>query len=283
MLSGIEILVFDIQGVGARFYTYAATMLECMKAAADSEVPFVILDRPNPINGNQVEGPVLEAGMESFIGIARLPIRHGMTPGEMAFFLKSVSKLDLDLRVVPLSGWHRAQWFDETGLTWIAPSPNMPTLETATVYPGLCLVEGTNLSEGRGTTLPFELIGAPWLDSRSLARQLNQLALAGVRFRPQAFTPRFSKYTGQLCSGIQIHVLERREFRPIQTALHILHQTRLLHPCRFEFDETFFDQLAGNHWIREMLQNGVPVDSIVDRWRADLEEFKQERKKFLLY
>jgi uncharacterized protein YbbC (DUF1343 family) len=283
MLSGIEILVFDIQDVGARFYTYASTLLECMKAAADSSIPFVVLDRPNPISGVFVEGPILEPELESFIGIARLPIRHGMTPGEMAILFKADLELDLDLRIVPLSGWYRKQWFDETGLIWIAPSPNMPTLETATVYPGLCLVEGTNLSEGRGTTLPFELIGAPWLHSTTLANRLNHLSLKGVLFRPHAFTPTFSKYTGQLCSGIQVHVLDRTEFRPIRTALHILRETKLQHPNQFRIDGPRFDRLSGNRWIREMLEKGAPVDSITDRWSSDLEAFKVKRKEFLLY
>ena len=283
MLDGVEILVFDIQDVGSRFYTYISTMQKCMQAAAESGIPFIVLDRPNPIGGDQMEGPLLEPGLESFVGIAQIPIRHGLTTGEMAFLLRSKGQLDLNLRVVPLSGWNRSKWFDETGLTWIAPSPNMPTLETAIVYPGLCLIEGTNLSEGRGTTLPFQLIGAPWLDSIHLAGRLNALKLKGVRFRPQAFTPTFSKYAGQRCSGIQIHVRDRRQFSPIRTAMHILRQIKINHPKKLQFEERFFDQLAGNRWIRKMLQDGSSVESIVLRWQADLERFKKERGKFLLY
>lgn len=283
MLKDVEVLVFDMQDVGARFYTYISTMLECMKAAARSGITFIVLDRPNPLSGARLEGPVLEPGLESFVGIVQMPIRHGMTIGELARFFKSETRLELDLRIVPLSGWHRVHWFDQTGLTWIAPSPNMPTLETAVVYPGSCLIEGTNLSEGRGTTQPFQLIGAPWLDSEGLVNELNQLNLPGVHFRPQAFTPTFSKFRGQLCAGIQIHVLERDRFYPVQTLLHVLRLIRIRHPAELKFHESFFDQLAGNRWIRGMLTNGASVESIVERWKIDFEKFKQKRKGFLLY
>jgi uncharacterized protein YbbC (DUF1343 family) len=283
MLAEVDVLVFDTQDVGARFYTYVSTMLEAMKAAASMQMTFIVLDRPNPIDGTRTEGPVLEKGWESFIGIAQIPIRHGMTIGEMALLLKSEAQLDLDLRIVPLAGWKRSQWFSETGLQWIAPSPNMPTLRTATVYPGFCLIEGTNLSEGRGTSLPFELIGSPWLDSTSLSTELNRLGLAGVHFRPQVFTPTFSKYKGQLCKGLQIHVLDRGQFRPIRAALHVLRQIKLRHPDRLEFKDPFFDQLAGNRWIREMLQKGESVESMAERWQADLKEFERKREEYLLY
>lgn len=283
MLAQVDVLVFDIQDVGARFYTYASTMLECMKAAERMKLIFIVLDRPNPIDGTRVEGPVLEEGLESFVGIAQIPIRHGMTMGELAHLLKSDAQLDLDLRIVPLAGWERSQWFCETGLPWVAPSPNMPTQTTAMVYPGLCLIEGTNLSEGRGTTLPFEVIGSPWLDSTSLTTRLNQLGLSGVRFRPHDFTPTFSKYEGRLCRGIQIHVLDSKQFRPIRTALHLLRQIKLRHPEQLKFRDSFFDQLAGNRWIREMLQEGASVESMVARWQADLQEFKKRRDGYLLY
>jgi len=283
MLTDVDVLIFDIQDVGARFYTYVSTMLECMKAAASNQITLIILDRPNPIDATRVEGPVLEESSASFVGVARVPIRHGMTMGEMALLLKSDFQLDLDLRIVPLSGWERFQWYSETELQWIAPSPNMPTLNTAAVYPGFCLVEGTNLSEGRGTTQPFELVGSPWLDSGDLSRVLNHLGIPGVYFRPQSFRPTFSKYEGQFCRGIQIHVLDRSKFDPIQAALHLLREIRLRHPDQLQFNDSFFDRLAGNSWVREMLEKGDPVKSIAERWQPDLREFKRRREEFLLY
>jgi len=283
MLADVDMLVFDIQDVGSRCYTYVSTMLECMKAAASCKITFIVLDRPNPIDATRTEGPVLEEGLKSFIGVGRVPIRHGMTMAEMALFLESDLQLNLDLRIVPLAGWNRSQWFGQTGLPWIAPSPNMPTGNTATVYPGFCLIEGTNLSEGRGTTQPFELVGAPWLDASGLASTLNRLGLPGVRFRPQSFQPTFSKYSGQFCRGIQIHILDRSRFEPIQAALHLLRETRLRHPDRLQFSELFFDRLAGNSWIREMLRDGASVESIVEKWQADLEDFKKTREGYLLY
>jgi len=283
MLAEVDVLVFDIQDVGARFYTYTATMFESMKAAAETGKIFIVLDRPNPIDGTRTEGPVMEKTLESFLGIAGIPIRHGMTAGEIARLLRSEKQLELDLRIVPLSGWKRTQWFDETGLQWIAPSPNMPTLKTATVYPGLCLIEGTNLSEGRGTTLPFELVGSPWLDSDGLASELNHLGLGGVHFRPQDFKPTFSKYQGTICRGLQIHVLDRTKFRPVETALHLLRQIKLRHPEQLQFADSTFDHLAGNRRIREQLERGASVESLVAGWQSDLQEFRKRREKYLLY
>ena len=189
MLKDVEVLLYDMQDVGVRFYTYISTMFLSMQAAAEKGIPFIVLDRPNPIGGSRVEGPVLQTGHESFVGIYALPIRYGMTAGELAQMLNQETNIQCDLKVVPLGGWQREQWYDQTGLEWISPSPNMPTVTTATVYPGLCLIEGTNLSEGRGTTRPFELVGAPWLNSRELAERLNRLQLPGVRFREQGFYP----------------------------------------------------------------------------------------------
>ncbi|MGW8181411.1 MAG: exo-beta-N-acetylmuramidase NamZ family protein, partial [bacterium] len=260
-----------------------STMLECMKAVASTEIPFIILDRPNPIDGTRVEGPLLEKNLESFVGIAHLPIRHGMTPGELALLLTSELKLNLDLRIVPLAGWHRSELFDETGLQWIAPSPNIPTPATAAVYPGMCLIEGTNLSEGRGTTLPFQLVGSPWLDAGEVCSELNQLGLGGVRFRPQNFTPTSSKFKGLLCRGIQIHVLDQGQFQPIPVALHLLQRIHAHHSDQLKFNNTFFDKLAGNSWIRTRLLEGTNVKALVDRWQPELNGFKRIRDKYLLY
>lgn len=281
MLQEVDVLVYDLQDVGVRFYTYISTLFYSMQAAAQQGIPLIVLDRPNPIDGGRVEGPVLEPGFESFVGVFPLPIRYGMTAGELARLFNAEAGLGCDLQVVPLQGWRRSQWYDQTGLAWIMPSPNMPTLETALIYPGFCLLEGTNLSEGRGTTRPFELFGAPWLDSRRLAERLNQLGLSGIRFRPQAFTPTFSKYAGTLCQGVQVHVLDRDLFQPIPAVLHVLQQVARLHPGQLEFRPQF-DRLAGNPWIRQMLPE-ASVEAIVARWQPGLEEFRKIRQRYLLY
>lgn len=283
MLENVDVLLYDMQDVGVRFYTYISTLFESMKAAARQGIPFVVLDRLNPIDATRVEGPVLEPGFESFVGIYNLPTRYGMTPGELASLLNSEAAIGADLTIIPVKGWKRSQWYDQTGMQWVLPSPNMATLGTATVYPGLCLIESTNLSEGRGTVRPFELIGAPWLKSRQLADRLNQLGLTGVRFRTQAFTPTFSKHQGKLCQGVQIHVSDRNRFQPIPTLLHILTEIRNLHPGKLKLEAKFFDRLSGNSWVRESLLRGQPVDQIVRRWQPGLEEFKKKREKYLLY
>ena len=283
MLQNVDVLLYDIQDVGARFYTYISTLFESMKTAAQTGIPLVVLDRPNPIDATRVEGPVLESGYESFVGIYPLPIRYGLTVGELAMLFNHEAHIGCDLRIVPIQGWKRSQWYEQTDLHWILPSPNMPRITTAAVYPGLGLIEGTNLSEGRGTTLPFELMGAPWFNSRKLTDQLNQMKLGGVHFRPQAFTPTFSKYKGELCRGIQVHILDRDLFQPLPVVLHILAKVLKSHPGKLQFKEKAFDRLAGNSWIREGLLRGQSVDEIVKRWQPSLEEFKQKREKYLLY
>lgn len=282
MLREVDVLVFDIQDVGSRFYTFISTMFECMEAASETGIPFIVLDRPVPIGGEAVQGPVLEPGFESFVGAFRLPIRHGMTPGELARMFRSENGLRVDLQIVPLRSWKRHMWFDQTGLPWVPPSPNMPTRETAAVYPGSCLIEGTNLSEGRGTTKPFELIGAPWLNGTELARRMNALSLPGVRFRPQVFNPAFSKYEGKTCSGLQVHVTDRNLFEPIRSVLYLLSSIRMLHPNRLHFNDSF-DRLAGNSWVREKLEQGESPDKIIENWQEDLRAFKEARSKYLLY
>lgn len=283
MLEDVEVLIYDIQDVGVRFYTYISTMYLSMQAATRKGIPFIVLDRPNPIDGSRIEGPVLQGEQQSFVGLPGLPVRYGMTPGELARMLNQEEHLGVDLRVVPVGNWHRSEWYDETELEWILPSPNMPTLNTATVYPGLALIEGTNLSEGRGTTLPFELVGAPWLNARELAERLNRLQLTGVRFRLQSFTPTFSKHQDELCQGVQIHIEDRSTFQPLAVALHLLAEIRELHPEQLEWNTTFFDRLVGNSWVRQALAEGRPVKEIVERWQEELERFKEVRAKYLLY
>ena len=282
MLKEVDLLVFDIQDVGSRFYTYISTMYEAMKAAAEHKKPFIVLDRPNPIGGIQVEGPVLEEGRESFVGIFPIPIRHGMTAGELAQLFNAESDLKLDLQVVPLLNWDRSEWAG-TGLQWIAPSPNMPTPDTAALYPGFCLIEGTNLSEGRGTTRPFQLIGAPWLKATQLAGRLNDGGIPGAFFRPQRFTPMFSKHSELSCAGIQIHVLDHTVFEPVSAALRFIQEAIQLHPNELEFRANSFDRLIGNSWVREALEEGSDVESIEARWQGELEVFKARREAYLLY
>ena len=263
MLRGVDLLVYDIQDVGVRFYTYISTLYECMKAAARDGIPLIVLDRPNPIDGDRVEGPLLDTSLVSFVGIHPLPIRYGMTVGELARLFNHEGELGCDLRVVPMQGWRRSRWFDETGLVWIPPSPNMPTLTTATLYAGFCLLEGTNLSEGRGTTRPFELVGAPWLDAPRLAESLNALDLAGVYFRVQSFTPTFSKFKDQVCQGIQIHVVDRDRFDPISGALHLLLQTLDLHPEELKFQDQNVRSAGGS--TRSQIRSSygaIPVEQI---------------------
>jgi uncharacterized protein YbbC (DUF1343 family) len=282
MLKDLDVLVYDIQDVGSRFYTFISTMYESMQAAAAADLPFLVLDRPVVIGGRQLEGPVLAPGFESFVGIFPLPNRYAMTAGELAEFLNQEARINCKLTVVPLQHWNRELWFDETGLPWVAPSPNMPTLATATVYPGLCLIEGTSLSEGRGTTRPFEWIGAPWLEHLNLARELNRMKLPGVHFRPQMFTPTFSKYEGERCRGIEVHVTDRTLFQPVRTVLHILEQARRLHPEELQF-RVSFDRLAGNSWIREKLSEGLAAEAIIQLWQEDLRSFEEKRAKYLKY
>jgi len=290
MLEGIDALIFDIQDVGARFYTYIWTMSYVLEAAAEREVPMIILDRPNPIGGQILEGPAVETGYASFVGRYLLPVRHGLTMGALARLFNSERALGADLTVVEVEGWRRSMWFDETGLPWVPPSPAMPKLETATVYPGMCLLEGTNVSAGRGTMTPFECLGAPWIDGYHLASALNDLSLPGVRFRPAFFTPSASKYAGETCQGVYVHVMDREAFRPLRTGLYIVFTIRTLWPDDFTWLKTsweghppHFDLLIGNGWVREQIDAGQAVNEIIARWQEDLNRFDALRRSYFLY
>lgn len=278
MLEGLDVLVFDIQDVGARFYTYISTMAMAMEACAENGVRFLVLDRPNPINGLKVEGNILESEFRSFVGYLPVPVRHGMTAGELALFFDEQYQIGTRLDVVSMSGWHRDMWFDDTKLPWVMPSPNMPTLDTATVYPGTCLFEGTNLSEGRGTTRPFEIIGAPWINAPALADKLNELALPGVKFRPVYFIPTFSKHKDQRCGGVQVHVLDRELFAPVRTALEMISTIRSAYPVEFQWRDGrryFFDLLMGTDKIRKRLSEGKPAADIIHSWEDELVKFRE--------
>jgi uncharacterized protein YbbC (DUF1343 family) len=289
MLGNVDVLVFDIQDVGARFFTYIYTMSYAMKAVAEVGIPFIVLDRPNPINGVSVEGNILDPEFRSFVGLHPIPIRHGMTVGELALLFNEESRINADLTVVRMKNWHRNMWYDETGLIWVQPSPNIPTLDAATVYPGTCFFEGTNVSEGRGTTKPFELIGAPWIDGVKLSSELNSKKLPGVLFRTAYFSPAFSKYAGEPCCGVQVHVIDRAVFKPVETGLHVITAIAKLHPNDFQWIKPrsdqphYFDLLAGTNRIRRMLEGGVLVEEIVEGWLKELPQFIKEREKYLLY
>jgi uncharacterized protein YbbC (DUF1343 family) len=304
MLADVDVLVYDVQDVGARFYTFVSTLYHVLAAAGRYGRAVVVLDRPDPITGQAIEGPLVAPGLESFIGIAPIPIRHGMTTGELALYFNAEHSLGAELTVVPMRGWQRSMWLDGTGLPWVPPSPGMPQLATATVYPGMCFIEGTVLSEGRGTALPFEVAGAPWLDGDALAQALNRLALPGVRFRPTEFvpsaTPPARKHAGITCQGVQLHVTDRQAFRPVETGLHVVAACRGVAPDRFEFLASswegqnpqslrpqalrpHFDLLTGDAAIREGLAAGAPVAGLVSGWPAVAAAFEQARRPYLLY
>ena len=286
-LEGIDLLVYDMQDVGARYYTYISTLLHAMEAARDCGIEFIVADRPNPITCIAVEGPVLESGSESFVGIHTIPIRYGLTIGELAVLLKAECVPSCQLQVAWMCGYKRGMWYDETGLPWVPPSPNMPTLTTATLYPGLCLFEGTNMSEGRGTTTPFEYIGAPWCDGERWAALLNNSQLLGVRFRSVVFTPapatETTKHAKQTCGGVAIHITDRAQFRPIETALQMLSILTTEYRDYFEFLPAHFDRLAGNIWLRDALSNGTSVDTIQARWVQELQTWHDNATQYHAY
>lgn len=290
MLRDVDVLVFDLQDAGVRFYTYLATLAHVMQAAAEQSLPVIVLDRPAPIGGHKVEGPVLDPAYRSFVGPYPIPIRYGMTIGEIARLFNEAFGIGCSLEVVPMSGWKRGMWFDQTGLPFVPPSPNLPTLDSLTLYPGTCLVEGTDLSEGRGTTRPFEYIGAPWIDAEDLAHRLNDLALPGVRFRPVYFVPAVSKYRNQPCRGVHIYVQDREQFQPITTALHLLACIRSAYPDHFAWREPWtsgghypIDLLSGGSTVREHLDASRPVAELVDGWAEALRAFCDCRARALMY
>ena len=292
MLSGLDLLVIDLQDVGTRVYTYIHTMANCLQACATHGVPVVVCDRPNPVGGATVEGAVLKPGFESFVGLFPIPMRHGLTIGELAGLCNETFGLHATLEVLPLDGWRRDMYQDDTGLPWVLPSPNLPTLDSAIVYPGMVLLEGTNLSEGRGTTRPFELVGAPWLDAHELADALNGLRLSGVHFRPTEFQPTFQKHAGQTCGGCQVHVVDRVAFQPIVTTIALLQTCRRLAPDRFQWREPPYeyetvippvDILYGSDQLRRQLDDEVPYAAIADSWATDLDTFGPTREGCLLY
>jgi uncharacterized protein YbbC (DUF1343 family) len=292
MLKSIDVLLYDLQDVGSRVYTFIYTMAYCMEVCALCQKPMIVLDRPNPVNGRQVEGNLLNAEYRSFVGLYPLPMRHGMTTGELALMFNSEFGLHCDLTVVKMEGWQREYWYDQTGLPWIQPSPNLPTLDSAIVYPGMVLIEGTCLSEGRGTTRPFELVGAPFINSRRFAEHLNALRLPGARFRAANFEPTFQKWAGKMCGGVQIHIEDRESFEPYLTGIAVISVARTLYPESFKWRDPPYEYelkkmpieiLCGGSDIPKMLQCETPLDQIRQSWQEDVHAFLRQRKPYLLY
>lgn len=292
MLAGLDALVIDLQDVGARIYTFVYTMANCLKAAARHGVPAIVCDRPNPIGGVAVEGPTLEAGYESFVGLFPIPMRHGLTIGELARLFNEEFGIGAELRVEPMEGWRRPMYWDETGLPWVIPSPNMPTLDTAIVYPGGVLFEGTQLSEGRGTTRPFELLGAPRIDAEPFAARLNAMGIDGARFRPVVFEPTFHKHAHLACGGCQIHVTDRERFRPVLAGVAVMGEFHRSSPSSFAWrqppyeyvhDRMPIDILAGSGRLRLAIEADVPAREIAAEWDEPTKAFETVRQKYLIY
>ena len=291
MLAGLEAIVIDIQDVGTRVYTFIYTMANCMRAAARHRLPVIVCDRPNPVNGRDVEGALLDESYASFVGQFPIPMRHGMTIGELAQLFNTAFGIGCDLHVVRMEGWRRGMFYDETALPWVMPSPNIPTLDTAIVYPGAVLFEGTKLSEGRGTTRPFELIGAPWIDGDALADGMNGRRLPGVHFRPVFFEPTFQKHAKTTCGGVQLHVTDRDAFRPLRTAVELIEEFETQGPAGFawreppyeyEHEKMPIDILYGGNELREAIASRT-VNALVSGWTRAEEHFRQSRAPFLLY
>jgi uncharacterized protein YbbC (DUF1343 family) len=299
-LADVDVLVVDLQDVGSRYYTYIWTMALAMQAAAKAGVAVVVCDRPNPLGGIAIEGGTVEAKCESFVGLGAVPVRHGMTVGEIARLVRAgmpwgaprfAKALDCDLTVVAARGWRRDQTFEATGLPWVMPSPNMPTLDTAFVYPGLCLVEATNMSEGRGVTRPFEIVGAPYLDGYALAARLEAARLPGVRFRPLSFRPMFHKFAGKSCGGVQLHVTDRAALRPFHVGLELLAAVRALAPADFRWraepyefvaDPPAIDLLTGSAAARAAIEAGGSMSDLVASYAPFEREFAEKRRPYLL-
>lgn len=292
MLSDVDVLVCDLQDVGCRIYTFVYTIANCMRAAAKFGKRVIVCDRPNPINGVELEGNVLEPEFASFVGQFPIPTRHGMTACELARMFNSHWGINCELEVLTMEGWSRELWFDETDAPWVIPSPNMPTLDSATVFPGTVHIEGTQVSEGRGTTRPFELVGAPYIDAADFERHLQGIGLPGVRFRASNFLPTFQKHSGVVCGGVQIHVTDRQTFKPVLTGVAVVKACRDLYgesfrwkepPYEYVFDKNPFDVISGTDALRVAIERGDSLEVISDSWAEGLSEFVSLRSEYLLY
>ncbi|MBI1931544.1 MAG: DUF1343 domain-containing protein [Ignavibacteriales bacterium] len=293
-LKNIDLLIFDIQDVGARFYTYISTMYYAIQSASENNIPIIILDRPNPINGITVNGPMLDTNFTSFVGITNLPIQHGMTIGELANYFNQPEILKTekpaDLTIIKMKNWKREFYFDDCNLKWINPSPNIPNLETAVIYPGLCLIEGTNISEGRGTYSPFVLIGSPYINSNEVINEINKFDVTGLKFKDTTFTPveipnmsSNPKYKNEKCNGILIKTTDRNKINPIEISVKLIYTFHKLYPEKFSFRESSIDRLWGSNNFRENILSGKTPNEIIELYQTKLNEFKKIREKYLLY
>lgn len=292
MLEDVDVLVCDLPDVGCRIYTFAYTIANCMRAAKRLGKRVIVCDRPNPIGGIAIEGNVLEPGFESFVGLFPIPTRHGMTLGELAQMFNRQGGIGCDLEVVKMEGWSRELWFDETDIPWVLPSPNIPTVDSATVFPGTVHLEGTQVSEGRGTTRPFEIVGAPYVNSAELSRHLEGLGLPGVRFRPSNFQPTFQKHAGATCGGVQIQVLNREDFKPVLTGVAVVKACHDMYaemfrwkepPYEYVYDKNPFDVIAGTDSLRHSIERGESLEAIENGWRQGVEAFEKIRIESLYY
>ncbi len=292
MLKGLDVLVIDLQDIGTRCYTYLWTAALAMKACSGASLPVILLDRPNPLGGLEIEGPVLKKGFESFVGLFPLPMRHGLTMGEALTMINREKGIGCELEIVKLKQWKRDMHFADTGLPWVMPSPNIPTSETALLYSGTVLLEGTNISEGRGTTIPFELLGAPWIDPAKLAETISKTALQGAVFRPASFIPTWDKYAGELCGGVHIHVTDSNRFRPVRTAAVIIQSAQTLYPGRFEWIQPPYeyeteimpiDIISGSVELRKRIDHGLDLNSLFEIWKEEEREFLNSRRDSLIY
>ena len=283
MLEGLDTVLFDMQDVGVRCYTYFATLKEVMIGCAGAGVEVWVLDRPVPVRATRVAGPVLESGRESFVGPHTTALLHGLTAGEFARLINEERAIGTKLRVVPMEGYRRGDTYESHGRVWVAPSPNIPTVDTARVYAGMVLVEGTSLSEGRGTTRPFHLVGAPWLNARLLADELNRLGLPGCIFRPTVFRPTISKHKGIECQGVELHLTDRGRFESVRTGVALIVTVRRLHPKELTFREGAFDRLAGTGALRKDIEAGKSHEEIIASWQPALKQYEQRRRKALIY
>lgn len=291
-LQSLDVLIFDLQDIGVRYYTFIWTMALAMEAAGRAGVPFLVLDRPNPLGGTALEGNIPDPAYASFVGLYPLPVRHGMTAGEIALYLNEKYRLGAELHVVKMRGWRREMRHGDTGLPWVLPSPNMPTPDTASVYAGMCLLEATNLSEGRGTTRPFEIVGAPFLDAEALARRLNALPIPGASFRPCSFQPTFHKWAGRTCHGVQVHVTDPDDYPSFLTGLLLIQAARQLAPRSFrwkpppyeyELRKPPIDILCGTDETRRAVESGGDLRRLEKKWEPALRRFRRERVPYLLY
>lgn len=294
MLKDVDVLVYDIQDVGARFYTYISTMSYVMEAAAENKIPFFVLDRPNPIRGDIIEGPILNPKYKSFVGMHTIPIRYGLTVGELAIMINGehylTNGVKADLHVIKLTNWKREIWYDDTDLDWVSPSPNITNLETAIVYPGFCLFEGTNISEGRGTEKPFLTIGAPWINERDLTDTLNSLNLKGVKFEPIEFYPvdipnkaYNPKYKNENCGGVRINLTDRDNFEAVKVAVTVLYTIKQMYPENFQWNEDWIDKLYGSDKLRKTLDSENSLEELFKGWGKDISKFRRISNKYKLY